>query len=88
MTTEIMTSVLAKFNRKMEATKRTIMLFMGNAPCHSESISDRFPNVPRNTTSRLQLLNAGIIRNSKAKYRKKIFVISRIDNNVKATMKL
>ena len=41
----------------------------------------------KNTTSRLQLLDAGIIRNFKLKYRKKLlkFVISRINDNVKAT---
>ena len=42
---------------------------------------------PKNTTSRLQILGAGIIRHLRVKYRKKLlkFVISRIDNNVKAT---
>ena len=45
MTTEILTSVLTKINRKMEATKRKITLFMDNAPCYPESLSDRFCNV-------------------------------------------
>ena len=91
MTTEIMTSVLAKINRKMETVKRKNILFMDNAPCHPKCLSDRFSNItvlflPKNTTSRLQPLDTGIIRNFKVKYGKKLlkFVISRIDNNVKA----
>ena len=92
MVTEIMISVLAKVNRKTDATKRKIILFMDNAPCHEEILSDRFSNakavfLPKNTTSSLQPLDVGIIRNFKVKYQNKLlkFVISRIDNNVKAT---
>ena len=68
MTTEIMTSVLAKMNCKMEAAKRKITLFMDNPPCHLLSLSDCSPNATvvflvKNTTSRLQLLDVGIIKN-------------------------
>ena len=85
MTTEIMISILGKINRQMEVAKRKIILFMDNAPCRPESLSERYSNIKvvflpkKNTTSRLQPLDAGIIRNFKLKYRKKLlkFVISR-----------
>ena len=92
MTSEIMESVLTKINRKMEAANRNILLLMDNAPCHPESFVDSYSNIkivflPKNTTSRLQPLDAGIIRNFKVKYRKRLlkFVISRIDDNRKAS---
>ena len=92
MTTEIMTSVLGKINRQMEVAKRKSILFMDNAPCHPESLSERYSNIkvvflPKNTTSMLQPLDAGIVRNVKLKYRKKLlkFVISRTNDNVNAT---
>ena len=92
ITTEIMTSVLGKINWQMEVAKRKIILFMDNTPCHLESLSEQYSNIkvvflPKNMTSRLQLLDAGIIRNFKLKYGKKLlkFVISRINDNVKAT---
>ena len=91
MTTEIMTSILGKINQQMEVAKRKIILFMDDAPCHPESVSERYSNIrvmflPKNTTSRLQPLDAGI-RNFKLKYRKKLlkFVILRINDNAKAT---
>ena len=61
---------------------------MDNPPWHPESLSDPFSNVkvvflPKNTMSRLQ----PFVRNVKVRYRKKLlkFVISKIDNIVKAT---
>ena len=65
---------------------------MDNSPCHPESLREQYSNVKvvflsKNTSSRLQSLDAGIIRNFKLNYRKKLlrFVISRINDNVKAT---
>ena len=92
MTTEIMTSILGKINRQMEVVKRKILLFMDNAPCYPESLNERYSNIrvvflPKDTTSRLQPLDAGIIRSFKLQYRKKClkFMIFRINDNVKAT---
>ena len=65
---------------------------MDNAPCHAECLSDCFSNVkvvflPKNEMSLLQPLDAGIIRNLRFKYRKKLlkFLILKIDINGKAT---
>ena len=92
MTTEIMTSILGKINRQIEVAKRKIILSMDNAPCHPESLSERYFNIevvllPKNTTSVPQPLDVEIIRNFKLKHRMKLlkFVISRINDNVKAT---
>ena len=82
MTTEIITSILGKIYQQMEVSKRKNILFMDNAPCHPKSLSEQYPNIkvvflPKNTNSRLQPLDSGIIRNFKLKYRKKLlkFVI-------------
>ena len=92
MASEIMDSVLTKINRKMAPAKRNILFFMHNAPCHLENFVVSYSNIkvvflPKNTTSRLQPLDAGIIRNFKVKYRKRLLkcVISRIDDNRKAS---
>ena len=40
MTAEITTSILGKINQQMEVAKRKIIIFMDNAPCHPESLSE------------------------------------------------
>ena len=75
MTSEIFETVLSKFNRKLVFENRKVIPFLENATCHPESIDDKFANIkivflPKNTISRLQSLDAGIIRNFKVKYRK------------------
>ena len=59
--------------------------------CHPESMDDKFSNIkivflPKNTTSKLQPLDAGIIRNFKVKYLKSLvkYVLSRINDNASA----
>ena len=73
MTSDVMDSVLTKINLKMEAANRNVLLLMDNAPYHLEHFFDSYSNIkigfsPKNTTSRLQPLDAGIIRNFKVKY--------------------
>ena len=88
MTSEIFETVLSKLNRKLVFKNRKVILFLDNATCHPESMDDKFSNIkiaflPKNTTSRLQPLDAGIIRNFKVKYRKSLvkYVLSRINDN-------
>ena len=51
------------------------MLFLDNAGCHLSDVKDLYSNIkmmflPPDTTSRLQPLDAGIIKNFKVCYRK------------------
>ena len=86
MTGEIMEAVLVKLNRRLSSTNRSIILLMDNAGCHPEALAGKFSNIkvvflPPNTTSRLQPLDLGIIKNFKVHYRHFLlkYVLSRID---------
>ncbi|KAK3705566.1 hypothetical protein QZH41_000245 [Actinostola sp. cb2023] len=77
MKTEIMENVISKLNGKMKRENRNIKLFLDNAPCHSPSLKGKFSNIqieflPKNTTSRTQPLDAGIIKTWKTYYRRKL----------------
>ena len=92
MTSEVMESVMLCLNRKLVFEDRKVILFLDNATCHPESMIGKFSHIkivflPKNTTSRLQPLDAGIIRNIKVKYRKRLvkFVLSRIQEDASAT---
>ena len=87
-----MEAVLAPFNRKLIFEDRKVILFLDNATCHPESMIGKFSQIkivflPKNTTSRLQPLDAGIIRNFKFKYRKRLvnYELSRIREDTSAT---
>lgn len=87
MNTEIMKQVLARLNGKLRRKKKSILLLMDNAPCHPPSLeSENLSNItikflPKNTTSKTQPLDAGIIKNWKVKYKKKLlrYVCSKVD---------
>ncbi|XP_057303197.1 tigger transposable element-derived protein 6-like [Hydractinia symbiolongicarpus] len=92
MTSQVMETVLARFNRKLLFEDRKVILFLDNATCYPESMIGQFSQIkiiflPKNTTSRLQPLDAGIIQNFKVKYRKRLvkYVLARIQENKSAT---
>ena len=77
---------LARLNEKLNRKMRNILLLMDNGPCHLPSIANSFSNVsikflPKNTTSKTQPLDAGIIGNWKVKCKKKLlrYVCSKVD---------
>ena len=76
----------------MKMQNRNVVLFLDNATSHQESIGKNLSNIklvflPKNTTSRLQPLDAGIIRAFTLKYRKFLirYVILRVDDNKRAS---
>ena len=86
MDSDIMENILSRFDHKMCLKKRKVVLIWDNAACHPEILPASLTNIklvflPKNTTSKLQPLDAGIIRNFKHKYRKLLvrYVVSRID---------
>lgn len=92
MLSEIFEEILSSLNRRMKGEGRHILLFFDNAPCHSNSLIDRFSNIkmaflPKNTTSRAQPLGAGIIKPWKVKTKRKLlsFVYSKIDGQKTAS---
>ena len=75
MNSKVMKSILQRLDRRMNQKNRKIILFLDNATCHPETAQAGLKNIklvflPKNTISRLQPLDAGIIRNFKHKYRK------------------
>ena len=67
MQIDIMEKVLEKLNNMMKLEKRNILLFLDNVPVHPESLVGKNSNItvaflPKNTTSRLQPLDVGIIQ--------------------------
>ena len=92
MTSEVMEAALARFNRKLVFEDTKVILFLDNSTCHPEHIIGQFSKIKiiflsKNTTSRLQPLDAGIIQNFKVKYRKRLvkYVLVRIQEGASAT---
>ena len=78
-----MINVLTKLNNKLKHTYR-----QDNVSSHPSSIKGMFSNIkiefhPKNTTSRTQPLDAGIIKTWKVHYRRKLlrYIASEIDDH-------
>ena len=68
MNTEVMTDILTVLNKRLVKQERNILLLIDNVSSDGPALKDRFSNIkiiflPKNTTSRLQPLDAEIIRN-------------------------
>ncbi|PFX29968.1 tigger transposable element-derived protein 6-like [Stylophora pistillata] len=92
MTKEIMTDVLSQLNETLIQKKRSILLFLDNAPCHSLDLAGKFSNIginflPNNTTSKTQPLEAGIITNWKVKFKNRLlrYVCSKVSQGKSAS---
>ena len=86
MESDILIEIIRKLNGRLRRENRRILLFMDNAPCHPEDLDDKFQQIkiiflPKNTTSRLQPLDLGIIQAFKLKYYKRLLthVVSKVD---------
>ena len=92
MTSEIFEEIVCELNRRMKRQKRKIILFVDNAPCHPPFPADHFSNIklaflPKNTTSRSQPLDAGIIKQWKVKTKRMLlrYVCSKVDGKLTAS---
>lgn len=90
MTSDIMSEWLHRFDRKMTAERRQILLFLDNAASHPRELQLRNIKViflPPNSTACCQPLDQGIIKNFKTWYRSLILkhVLARMDSVESAT---
>ena len=84
--------VLSRLNATLIPNKRSILLFLDNAPRHPSALAERFSNIsikflPKNTTSKAQPLDADIIANWEAEYKKRLlpYVCSKVDESNSAS---
>ena len=87
MTSVIFEQFVDKLERKMRRSKRKIILLVDNAPSLSVQGLDLcyvcVEFLPPNTTSEIQPMNAGIIRNFKVNYKRRLMqhYVDCLDNN-------
>ncbi len=85
MTSEILSQIMLKLDKKFKQQKRNVLVMLDNCSSHPHISLENTELLflPPNTTSRLQALDAGIIRSFKQRYRNKMlkFVIELLDDN-------
>ena len=76
----------------MKLENQNVLLFLDNAPVHPKNLVVKYSNIkivflPKNTTLRLQSLDAGIIKNFQVNIKKNLLghVIPRISNDRSAS---
>lgn len=75
MTSSIFNSWLLKFDQKMDAQKRHVLLFVDNTSCHTKVPVLKATKVvffPPNTTSHLQPIDQGVVHSVKSQYRTRL----------------
>lgn len=82
----IMSDILMMLYPKFAQQKRNVLLFLYNASSHSPELVDKFSNIkviflPKNTTSHLQPLDVGIIKNFQVHHQKLIAKHARAEIN-------
>lgn len=91
MTCALFEEFLRYFDNKMGAQCRSVLLFLDNCAAHPKDLSFlrnvKLVFFPPNTTSHLQPLDAGVIKNLKHSYRKSIVMrcLARIDRGQQPT---
>ena len=73
MNIEMMKHILGRVDRQLKLENSHVILFLDNAPSHPEPLQDpleffKLIYLPKNTISKLEPADAGVIRNVNAKY--------------------
>ena len=87
-----MTNILESLNRRLQLKQGKVILFMDDAQCYPASLQDEISNInivvlPKNTTSKTQPLDSGIIASWKCSYNKRLLrhVWSKVDGSNSAS---
>lgn len=92
MTTSVFQDWLVQFDRSMRLAGRKVILLVDNASSHSDNgiilTNTKLQFLPPNTTAHIQPMDAGIIQNFKAHYKKLLcrHFLSCIEDNQKQTL--